>query len=173
MGTFTAQILIGSSHLNHRGIIPTHKIYLSENSKPALILVSENIEGDHVNEKTVWIPTLENTLDDAMLMISYHIIKDKQIIKKIDQTFKGKNINYRMLYDDFTEEDRLALYELNKKIVKEYQTLTVVLSIFGDSQITDSYKHLSYYDINKTVCKSIYTRQYSDWDEKWHETGEL
>ena len=43
MATMTAQILVGNPHPYHGGINPTHKIYLSESSRPALILIREDI----------------------------------------------------------------------------------------------------------------------------------
>ena len=39
MATFTAQVLIGHSHPYHDGILPTHAIMVSENSRAALVLV--------------------------------------------------------------------------------------------------------------------------------------
>ncbi len=38
MGTLTAQILIGSGHIYHGGIDPTHSLYLSENDKGVALL---------------------------------------------------------------------------------------------------------------------------------------
>jgi hypothetical protein len=38
MGTITAQILVGSPHLYHDGLMPTHQVFLSENSRPARVL---------------------------------------------------------------------------------------------------------------------------------------
>lgn len=35
MGTFTAVILVGHEHRYDGGIIPSHAVYLSENSRPA------------------------------------------------------------------------------------------------------------------------------------------
>jgi len=74
MATMTAQILVGRPHTNHDGINPTHYLFLSENSRPAWVLVSQNIfpkeQRDH--SRITWIPTVENMLEDALLMIALH-----------------------------------------------------------------------------------------------------
>ena len=38
MATITAHILVGSAHPNHGGILRTHSLFLSENSRPAWTL---------------------------------------------------------------------------------------------------------------------------------------
>ena len=72
MGTITAQILIGTGHPYHGGIIPTHALWLSENSRPAwrchpfeyLAHAEEHWE----DRQCVWIPTTENMLEDGLLL---------------------------------------------------------------------------------------------------------
>jgi hypothetical protein len=74
MGTYTAQVLIGTPHPNHGGIHPTHQLMLSENSRPAWILTSwENTE-----EEKVWIPTIESMLEDGLLMIAFYLLKERE-----------------------------------------------------------------------------------------------
>ena len=70
MGTMTAQILVGSSHPNHDGIQPTHWLFLSENSKSAWVLTSQNIfEEDITTNQIIWIPSIDNMLEDAFSKI--------------------------------------------------------------------------------------------------------
>ena len=69
MGSFTAQIIVGQAHPNHGGIIPSYYLFLSENSKPAWLLMSENITSNK-DKQITWFPTVENMLQDALLMIS-------------------------------------------------------------------------------------------------------
>lgn len=70
MSTTTATILIGRAHQNHGGIIPTHLIQLTENSRPSLLL--QPIEGP--SDVKVVIPTLENIVDDIYLMVTVFIL---------------------------------------------------------------------------------------------------
>jgi hypothetical protein len=51
MASFTAQILVGSAHPYNGGIIPTHFLFLSENDRPAWILVPENVDSKGTIEK--------------------------------------------------------------------------------------------------------------------------
>ena len=82
MATLTAQILIGEPHPFKDGIIPSHYLFLSENSMPSWKLVKTNIY--QVNNKfpeIEWNPTVENMLEDGLLMVAIHIVKNKGIIK--------------------------------------------------------------------------------------------
>ena len=74
MGTFTAQILVGTPDLYHGGIIPTHYLFLSENDRPAWIL-----EDKSGSQNVVWVPTIEDILEDALLMIAVHVCKDSYL----------------------------------------------------------------------------------------------
>ncbi|MFC1895623.1 hypothetical protein ACFL0Q_03030 [Thermodesulfobacteriota bacterium] len=83
MGTLTAQILVGYPHPNHDGINPTHFLFLSENDRPAWVMVNENVseEGGSGVGRITWIPTIDDMLEDAMLMIALHICKDREIME--------------------------------------------------------------------------------------------
>ncbi|WP_121661857.1 hypothetical protein [Metabacillus litoralis] len=74
MGTFTAQLLVGQAHPYEGGICGiTHTLQLSENGRPAWVLVSTNDEKDTKITKITWIPTLEHMLEDALLMIGLYV----------------------------------------------------------------------------------------------------
>lgn len=72
MGTITAQILIGTGHPYHGGIIPTHALWLSENSRPAWRChpFERSLDPkEHWEERQcVWIPTYDNMLEDGLLL---------------------------------------------------------------------------------------------------------
>lgn len=72
MGTITAQILIGTGHPYHGGIVPTHALWLSENSRPAWRCHPFDHSPDpkeHWEERQcVWIPTCDNMLEDGLLL---------------------------------------------------------------------------------------------------------
>ncbi len=50
MGTHTAQILIGDSHPNHGGIIPSYALFLSENSRAVWILAELDMFRPGIND---------------------------------------------------------------------------------------------------------------------------
>lgn len=72
MGTISAQILIGTGHPYHGGIIPTHALWLSENSRPAWRChpFERSLDPkEHWEERQcVWIPTCDNMLEDGLLL---------------------------------------------------------------------------------------------------------
>ena len=134
MSTITAQILIGSPHPYHEGIIPTHYIFLSENDRPALILVNENISGDKKNSnRKVWIPTLENTFKDVLLMIGFYVIKDKNVKANFSKFFKGKIPKYIELYKYIKKDNLQYLYRINKIAIKKITNIKIIISVFDTS----------------------------------------
>lgn len=115
MGTMTAQLLIGGGHLYHGGITPGHYLYLSENSRPALILLPQNISEDSGSKgkgKITWIPTVDNMLEDALLMIAVHVIRDKEVRRLAGEYIKDLDSNRLELYSSISAEDREKLYRL-------------------------------------------------------------
>lgn len=147
MGTITAQILVGNEHQFHGGIIPTHVVYLSENSRPAWILDIVDMFNEETKKKFVrWIPTVENTLEDAMLLIGIHVIKDEQIIKLAKEFCKVDNLNDLEVYEAFSNEDLGTLYNHMRESMIEY---SIALTVFNESHIMEQVKILNTYS-----CKS-------------------
>ena len=156
MASMTAQILIGSPHPFHGGINPTHKIYLSENSRPALILTREDIHEQNTKDafdKATWIPTLENMLDDILLMISYFVLKNESISQELSK-IKSKDLRFLEMYEDINEETRLKLYKSNKDIIGGYKDLKLVFSIFKGSSLLSATSKIKDYKIDFELCIS-------------------
>jgi hypothetical protein len=156
MSTMTAHILIGNSHIYHEGIIPFHRIYLSENSRPALIFIDDNINWDKPKEtfsKVTWIPTIENMLEDVLLMVSVFAVKDKDVLQQISKFIK-KGLEYLEMYDDFKENQRQILYSLNKKRINEYKDLKIIFSIFNGSTLRSAIKNIKDYKFDYELCVS-------------------
>ena len=163
MGTFTAQILVGDSHPNHGGIIPSHMLFLSENDRPAWILKSIGLWGEEKAGKTVtWIPTIENMLEDALLMISLYIMKDKELIRMANQCFKNKLKNRIELYDDISKEDLENLYKKNRELNRRFM---IALSVFNGSTIENQLNIFKKYSMDIMVLKTKYYRAYSEWTQ--------
>ncbi len=156
MATMTAQILIGSPHTYHGGINPTHKIYLSENSRPALILTREDIHEKGTKdtfEKVTWIPTLENMLDDILLMVSFFILKDEYISQELSK-IDVKKLNFLEMYEDIDKETRLKLYKSNKEIIGGYKDLKFIFSIFEGSSLISAINEVKLFKIEHELCIS-------------------
>jgi len=78
MGAITAAILIGQSHQNRGGNRAFAQIHLEEGDRPALALrwlCPPHDRGNESFRNFTMIPTLENALDDSILMVAYLIMR--------------------------------------------------------------------------------------------------
>jgi hypothetical protein len=174
MATFTSQILVGQKHTYDSGIINiTHTLYLSENSRPAWILtpIDELNANKQNQQKITWIPTLENMLEDALVMIGLYVLKDKELITLTNQYIKQPNNDFIELYNDVTSTDGLQeLYNQARKIESSHK---IILSVFQGSSIVNQLPVLKNYQNDIEVCKSIFTKEFSLWSNEFEEIGEL
>ncbi len=173
MATMTAQFLIGSGHPYDGGINPTHYLYLSENDRPALILVPQNIFEDAKNktkESIVWIPTIENMLEDALLMIAIHVIKDNEVLGLAREYIKNFNKDRLELYESISGEDRETLYQANRASKVNYK---IGLSVFKGSTLLNQLDVLQDYQMEVEVLLPAFSRYYSAWHEEMVVKGSL
>ena len=172
MATLTAQILIGTSHQNHGGIVPTHYLFLSENSAPAWVLLPENIfnSGNDKIAKITWIPTLENMLEDALLMIAINVLKDKEIAELAKEHFKRDIHGSLSLYEDIDPAALKTLYQKCRKLNNRYK---IVLTVLEGSSIRSQLKVLKNYGIDMEVCTPLYFSTYSAWTDEVITMGSL
>jgi len=172
MGTLTAQILVGSPHVNHDGIQPKNYLFLSENSMPAWVLVPQNIFGEHITTKRItWIPTVENMLEDAFLMIAVHIIKNSEILELAKSFYDKIQQTERLeLYEHFNDSQRKQLYEECRHISKFPK---LIISVFRYSTIQKQLKVVQEYKMDVEVCCPIYSRLYSGWTKETRVEGSL
>jgi len=172
MATLTAQILVGTSHQNHGGIGPTHFLFLSENSQPVWVLVPENVfnpENDKII-KVTWIPTIENMLEDALLMIAINVLKDQEISELAKEHFKGDIHGSLALYQDIDPVVLKTLYQKCRKLKTGYK---IVLTVLEGSSIRGQLKVLKNYGIDMEVCTPLYFRTYSAWTDEVITMGSL
>jgi hypothetical protein len=154
MATFTAQMLIGQKHSYDSGIINiSHSLYLSENSRPAWILTPTDIFNEHkqAQPRITWIPTLENMLDDILLMVSYFILKDENISQELSK-IDSKKLSFLEMYEDIDKETRLKLYKSNKDIIGGYKDLKLVFSIFKGSSLISAIEEIKNYGLDYELC---------------------
>jgi len=173
MAALTAQILVGTPHQNHGGINPTHYLFLSENNRPAWILVPENVFNEEPGKfnKITWVPTLENMLEDALLMIAIHVIKDKELCDLSKKYFRKKASEWAELYEDIDMKDLKKLYKKCSEIGNRHK---VVISVFEGSSIRSNHmKTLENYRMDVEVCTPTYLRIYSPWNGKTRIEGSL
>jgi len=117
VGIITAFFLIGYRNRlsgEQGGIFPTHWLFLTENNRPALVLVPAGIfddsGGNKKDEKIVWIPSLENIIEDALLMIAIYDLQDEQVstmARKHIRFIEDKRVE---VCQDISVENREKLY---------------------------------------------------------------
>lgn len=173
MATYTAQILVGQKHSYDSGIINlSHSLYLSENSRPAWILsaIDDSRELKRIQQRIIWIPTLEHMLEDALVMIAMYVLKDKEILALAEQCFRSTSKEFIELYDDIAPYQLEELYQQSRQIVGSHKTM---ISVFHGSSILNQLSVLENYHNDIEVCKSVFAKEYSLWSEKYETRGEL
>lgn len=168
MATYTGEVLVGNAHLHHGGILPEHRVYLSENDRLSLILRSEED-----TKGCIWIPTVENTIDDTLLMISAYILKDKNILKKMDRCKIPMEQGFFELNEYFTKDELKELYNANKEALKTYPGFKIVLNALEGSIFLAQLKKLEAYDIDMEVCRTVYSQRFISEDDEKIVNGKL
>ncbi len=167
MSVITAQILIGKTHPNHNGIDPTHVIYLSENSRPTLILLKEDLFVPTAKKgKYIWIPSIENIVDDIMLMIGLLVLEDKKLKQNINDAITEKNFNQIELLKDIGSDALKKIYVINKEVINNYKDIRVAFSVFKESTLEHKLSDLTDYNIDIEVCTTKFLKFYSNWSKK-------
>lgn len=170
VGTITAQILVGQGHPYHDGIEPSHRLYLSENSRPSWILVPENWGGGLEGSKVTWVPTVENSLEDALLMIGIHVVKDPELVALASQFIRSKENNWVVVYEDVDPENLFHLYRRCRELAN---TFKLVITIMRGSLLETQLKVLEDYQMDVEVCRPEFVRLYSQWLDQTRIEGEL
>ncbi len=155
MATTTATILVGRAHQNHSGIIPTHLIRLTENSRPALIM--QSLEG--MEDVKIVIPTLENMVDDIYLMIAVFVLKKFENLEHIH------NEESKSIYDLFSEKERYTLYNKTKKIIRG-SGIKVVFNILDNSHLLSQIDIIKKYPKDIEVTLPSFKKEFNTWNKK-------
>ncbi|MCO6041243.1 hypothetical protein [Thermococcus alcaliphilus] len=89
----TAFILVGNRPYLTPGLPnPGYLLVLYENNMPAweLIPLYPYLEKNLGKRSVIWIPSIENMLEDALLMVGIYVTKDPELIKMAEKVF-GRN----------------------------------------------------------------------------------
>jgi len=172
MATLTAQILVGYPHANHGGINPTHYIFLSENSSPSWVLFHQNVmvENESDIEKITWIPTVENMLEDALLMTAIHVCKNCEILELAKKFCSKIESDWIELYPNFNESQLSELYQKCSEII-DFPKL--IIAVFKGSTIENQLSLLEKYKMEVEVCSPMYSRTFSSWRNETKIEGSL
>ncbi len=171
MATMTAQILVGGTSSYHGGILPSHVVCLSAHSRPAWILMAHEIHPEASNDtrRVIWIPTVERMLEDAIVMIALHVVRDSRVLEAASACFDRPEGDRLELYDD-AKGDLDGLYEA-ARAVKGFPKL--VISVLAGSTIVRQLPVLREYTMDVEVCTSTFRREWSEWQRETVEAGRL
>jgi len=169
LATITAQILVGSGHPNHDGIVPSHNLYFMEDNRPSWTLYPVSL-GDGFGTKVTWIPTLEHTLEDALLMTAIHVVRDPEIEQMAKEFISSQENNWVVMYDDVDPGHLELMYQRCRAMTNSYK---LVLTVLRGSAIEEQLPVLKEYKMDLEVCLPRYVRLYSRWLEQTRVEGEL
>ena len=175
MSAVTAVILVGQPNPNSGGNRAFAQIHLEEGDRPALVLrwlCPPQNRGKESFRNFTMIPSLENTLDDSILMVAYAVSRHSAVFDKINRLTKDVPIVSRRLtmYDDFTPSGRKSIYAALKKLD---DLPKVTWCLFEGSLLNSSITHLTNYKLECEVTRSVFAREYSAWTSGWDVRGEL
>ena len=175
MGAITAVILIGQSHPNSGGNRSFAQITLEEGDRPALLLrwlCPPHDRGKESFRTFMTIPTLENTLDDSILMVAYSVSRHSAVFDKVNRLTKGAPVdsNRLTMYKDFKPAGLKSIYA----DLRQLDDLPkVTWCLFEGSLLNNSIDHLTKYKLECEVTRSVFTREYSAWTPGWEVRGKL
>ena len=151
MGTFTAQMLVGTPHNFHGGIQPTHTLYLSENDRPAWILLRHDpLEPESSVRIATWIPSVDNMLEDGLTMIAAHIVRAESVLHALGAKASSEG-PVALLTDipaDALSDSRSAARSV------EFPGLKAILTVLPESTIATQLGSLEGYDLEIVVAKA-------------------
>ena len=160
MSVITAQILIGESHPNHGGIYPTHVLYLSEQGEPSWILTEHRVlvADPRKQNPIIWIPTMENMLEDALLMISHHVLKKPEIAKAFGENTCIRDKPFIRLPEEVDREQLTRLHAINQGLDMRCK---LMINLFEGSSVRRHLLVLEKYGMELEVTTPIYSRAHA------------
>lgn len=150
MGTLTAQVLIGTPHTFHDGISPTYAMYLSENDRPAWVLLRHDpLEPETTERIATWIPTVEDMLEDGLLMLAAHVANSVGVREALGE-YKVSPSAFVALGADIGPE-RLERGRMAAR-ADSFAGLKLVLTVLPESTVISQTSALERYEFNYVLC---------------------
>jgi hypothetical protein len=148
MATTTAAAIIGRAHPEGGGITPTHLLFLSEDNRPALNLYRIKT-GGALSRLGTWTPTLENLIEDLMLMAGALTGTQPEVANALEVACGGNpgRVEVYCLGDS----GRAELYALSRKTPVFGK---IVLTVLEDSSLIDQVTRLRQYEADCELCVS-------------------
>ncbi len=163
MAAVTSLIFIGQSHPNQGGIRPTQIIRFEEGDRPAFIFEPHSV--DKKLDRLVVIPTVENLLDDLLLLAAYRLKLSAKLPGLMDEFIKPKiSEGYIDISSSLTRQQREHLYNFIKDIESFPK---MAFCVFEGSGLIPSIAMLRNYPVECEVCLPAFSRRFSSWTNTW------
>jgi hypothetical protein len=152
MSTTTAIAMIGDAHSYDGGVSAKHLLYLTENSRPSLQLfrLQTNAQEPRLGLVAIWTPTVENILEDLLLLIAAAASGDSALRQEILRSVAADELSKLCLYG-IAEERRKELYGL---LLKTKLSTKLVLTLLEGCTLLNQIDRLPQYDLDCELCIS-------------------
>jgi hypothetical protein len=147
MATTTAVAVIGRAHPYAHGIDPAYILFLTEKSGPKLQLFK--IRGDGMHRVATWIPTVDNMIEDLVLMAGTVTGNQPELMDTLHSMI-GASLE-RVETSALGNDHRAELYELSKKSPFRSK---MVLTVLEDSSLVEQSGRICCYQVDCELCLS-------------------
>lgn len=161
MAAVTALIQIGNPHPNDGGLRSFSRVQLEEGDRPALIFKS--LTREIPPNPTVMIPTIENTLEDALVMIAYVLGLNREITDMVTAARAGHAGNHLEMYEAFDQESRNRLYRLLADPANAKTWPYLGFGVYRDSMLTKQVERLHALPFDYELLLSVRGRRHTHW----------
>jgi hypothetical protein len=146
----TAHMLVSPPN-GYGGTYPTHAVFLSENDRPAwMLLPLEFSPGDSPGPLVTWIPSEPSrVLEDALLMIAIHVLRDENLIR--EARVRAPNLLADRV-DLHFEPIGEALDDFRRTIRGPGRHADLVLTVLQGSIISNQLDVLADYAFSPVIC---------------------
>ena len=120
MTSMTAHLLV-STEDREQGFFPSHQLCLYEGPLPLWRLTA--IDATPEAALAVWVPTVEHTLADALLMVGLHVVRDANLLELAARSIRRPHYERIDVCGDIEPRDAEMLREASRKIAPRYHLL--------------------------------------------------
>jgi len=150
MKEVTASIIV---HSIEGGDLPPHVLLLRETMRPRWFLCPFDLyQQGYAGKRIVWMPTTEHMLEDGLLMVTLHLLKDEKVVKMAKEYFKKDPAADIQMYDDIDPE---GLNEMRVFSSRSKKRCSMLVSVLAGSYLLER-PHLSvlkkYPNLDPVVC---------------------
>lgn len=170
MSACTSYAMIGHASREGEGLRVGHTVRLIEGSRPAWKI--ELPVGDAKPRELMWIPSLEHTIDDLVIMMGLHIVETPALIEL------AKTVTEVDLMADTVEvysipaDVRRSLYSTAREVDGNFK---LGLTVFNGSMLEQGQRleAVGNYAFDVEICRSMFQRIRTAWNPEGSTHGTL